>query len=112
MSCDVPFLSADALRWLLAQAKPGALAVLPHLDAPEMPEPLIALYTPLARRLLEAEACAGERSIRRILAGKIHSPRVPEELGKAFTNVNTPEEWRAALAEIEKAGAAGRPGSP
>jgi molybdopterin-guanine dinucleotide biosynthesis protein A len=131
ISCDAPFLSADALRWLLAQAKPGAIAVVPHLDAPETPEPLIALYTPRARSLMEQAARAGERSIRRILARKrIHSPRVPEDLRKAFANVNTPEEWRAALAEIEKrerqasgasgsspaaasgSGAAGRPGSP
>jgi molybdopterin-guanine dinucleotide biosynthesis protein A len=44
---------------------------------------------------MESAARAGERSIRRILAGKkIHSPRVPENLRKAFTNINTPDEWR------------------
>jgi molybdopterin-guanine dinucleotide biosynthesis protein A len=101
ISCDAPFLSADALRWLLAQAKPADIAVVPHLDAPERPEPLIALYTPRARSLMEPAARAGERSIRQILAGmKIHSPRVPEKFRKAFTNVNTPEEWRAASREV------------
>ena len=98
ISCDAPFLSAGALHWLLAQAKPGAIAVLPHLDSPETPEPLIALYMPRARSVMERAARAGERSIRRILAGKrIHSPRAPENFRKAFTNVNTPDEWRAAL---------------
>ena len=106
ISCDAPFLSADALRWLLAQAKPGAIAVLPHLDSPETPEPLIALYTPKARSVFEQATRAGERSLRRIMVGKrIHSPRVPENLRKAFVNINTPEEWRAAL------NGAGRPGS-
>jgi len=96
LSCDAPLLSADALRWLLAQAKPGVIAVVPHLDSPESPEPLIALYTPRARSVMEQAARAGERSLRRILAGqKIHSPRVPENLRKAFANVNTPDEWRA-----------------
>ena len=102
LSCDAPFLSADALRWLLARAKPGDIAVVPHLDAPDRPEPLIALYTPRARSLMEPAARAGERSLRRILAGmRIHSPRVPEKLRKAFTNVNTPEEWRAAQRKSE-----------
>ncbi|MGO8704139.1 MAG: molybdenum cofactor guanylyltransferase [Candidatus Brocadiia bacterium] len=102
ISCDAPFLSAGALRWLLAQAKPGDIAVVPHLDAPERPEPLIALYTPRARSLMEATARAGERSIRRILAGmKIRSPRVPEEFRRAFANVNTPEEWRRAQRKSE-----------
>jgi len=105
ISCDAPFLSADALRWLLGQERPGDIAVLPCLDSPETPEPLIALYTPRARSIIEQAARAGERSLRRILAGKrVHSPRVPENLRKAFANVNTPEEWRAALAEIEKGG--------
>ena len=105
ISCDAPFLSADALRWLLAQAKPGVIAVLPHLDSPETPEPLIALYTPRARSVMEQAARAGERVVRRILAGKkIHSPRVPEHLRKAFANINTPEEWRDASTEIEKCG--------
>jgi molybdopterin-guanine dinucleotide biosynthesis protein A len=103
ISCDAPFLSADALRWLLAQEKPADIAVVPHLDAPERPEPLIALYTPRARSLMEPAARAGEQSIRRILAGmKIHSPRVPEKFRKAFENVNTPEEWRAALKGSQK----------
>lgn len=102
ISCDAPFLSAAALRWLLAQAKPGDIAVVPHLDAPERPEPLIALYTPRALSLIEPAARAGERSIRRILAGmKIHSPRVPKKLRSAFANVNTPEEWRAAQCKSE-----------
>jgi molybdopterin-guanine dinucleotide biosynthesis protein A len=105
ISCDAPFLSAGALRWLLAQERPGVIAVLPHLDAPERPEPLIALYTPQARSVLERAARAGERSLRRIMKGKrIHSPRVPENLREAFANINTPDEWRAALAEIEKGG--------
>jgi molybdopterin-guanine dinucleotide biosynthesis protein A len=101
ISCDAPFLSADALRWLLAQAKPGVIAVLPHLDSPATPEPLIALYAPGARSVFEQAAHAGERSLRRIMAGKkIHSPRVPEHLRKAFANINTPDEWRAALKEV------------
>jgi molybdopterin-guanine dinucleotide biosynthesis protein A len=109
MSCDAPFLSAEALRWLAAQAKPGAIAVLPHLDSPDAPEPLIALYMPRARSVFEQAARAGERSLRRIMAGqRIHSPRVPEHFRKAFVNVNTPGEWRAALACF--AGTRGRQG--
>ena len=101
ISCDAPFLSAAALRWLLAQAKPGDIAVVPHLDSPETAR--------AAHRALHASRAQPDRAgctrgravLRRILAGmKIHSPRVPEKLRKAFANVNTPEEWRAASMQV------------
>ena len=103
LSCDLPFVSGDALRWLLEQRRPDCLAVLPCLDSPETPEPLMAVYCPSARVALEAAARRSERSIRRILACEaVLSPRVPEHLRRAWTNVNTPEEWKAALQEAMK----------
>jgi len=103
LSCDLPFVSGDALRWLLEQRRPDCLGVLPCLDSPETPEPLLAVYSPSARAALEEAALRGERSVRRILSREaILSPRVPEHLRRAWTNVNTPEEWKAALQEATK----------
>ena len=103
ISCDAPFLSAGALRWLLAQAKPGDIAGWSLISMRRRgPSRSSRCCTPRARSLMEATARAGERSIRRILAGmKIRSPRVPEELRRAFANVNTPEEWRRAQRKSE-----------
>ena len=101
LSCDLPFVSAEALRWLLAQRTAGCMAVLPYLDSPDTPEPLLAFYGPTAGARLEQAAGRGERSIRRIFAGEaVVSPQVPEHLRKAWTNVNTPQDWSAALREL------------
>lgn len=96
LACDLPLVTTEAIRWLLSQAMRDAVAVLPHLDDPSLAEPLFALYDPAAKPLLEKGARDGRRSIQRILAEeKVVSPRVPEELRPAWTNVNTPEAWEA-----------------
>lgn len=103
LSCDLPFVSGDALRWLLAQRTLDCLGVLPCLDSPDTPEPLLAVYAPSVGPAFEKAAQSGERSIRRILDREaVLSPRVPEHLRRAWTNVNTPEEWKAALEEAAK----------
>ena len=97
LACDLPFATPDAFRWLLEQAKPGIWAVLPHLDEPELREPLFAVYEPPAATLLERGAAEGVFCTQRILAGnKVASPRVPPHLRQAWINVNTPEERDAA----------------
>ena len=102
LACDTPFVTPDALRWLLGQAQPGVWAVLPHLDDPEIREPVIALYEPPAAVLLERGASRGERSVQRILVDhKIQSPRIPAELRDAWSNINTPGDWDAARARLE-----------
>ena len=101
-SCDLPFITQEAVGWLLSQSRADAVAVLPHLDSPGIPEPLFALYEPSVRPILDAAAQRGERSIRRILAReRIVSPRVPHCLRAAWRNVNTAQEWQQALEEAE-----------
>jgi len=97
LACDMPFARPEAAQWLLDQCGPARWAVAPHCDDVARPEPLFAVYDPPAAVLLEAGARAGERSIQRILsAPRLFSPRVPESLCDAWTNVNTPEAWREA----------------
>jgi len=101
LSCDLPFISQEALEWLIAQAGQDACAVVPHLDSPNQREALFAFYAPGAMALLEEGARRGERSLQRLLAGPgVLSPKVPDNLRAAWTNVNTPEEWAAAAKAI------------
>jgi len=103
LSCDLALVTPAALRWLLAQDEPSAPAVVPHLETPGRFEPLLALYGPPALALLEGAARRGERSLHKILReADIASPRVPPHLRAAWTNVNTPEEWRAAAAVLSE----------
>lgn len=104
--CDLPAVEAAAVGWLLGQRRPGTWAVLPRLGEGAPPEPLLALYEPAARELLEALAAApaAGRAPHR-LAGHPHvaTPRVPSELVRCWAGVNTPEE----LAAFERGAGAG-----
>lgn len=89
--CDLPLLRPEAVRWLVGSRRPGAWAVLPSLEG--FVEPLLALYEPNARILLEDAAAAGEYSLHRLAS----SPRVltaapPAALSQSWFNANTPQE--------------------
>ena len=88
-ACDLPLLDTAAVRWLVAHRVPGALAILPRL-APTRVEPLLAVYEPAARDLLEAWAASGERSLQGLAreAG-ILTPEPPAAIARAWRNVNT-----------------------
>ena len=102
-SCDLPLATSEAVEWLISRSAPDVLAVLPYLDSPDIPEPFFALYEPAAAEALERAAAGGGRSVRRVLAReRIASPRVPDHLRDAWRNVNTPDDWKTALAQIRK----------
>ncbi len=98
-ACDLPQVAPAAIAWLLAQRAPGAIAVLPR-SAGGRVEPLLALYEPAARPVLEAlprTPGVGPRA----LAGRgdVLTPQAPEALAACWTNVNTPAE-REALPDV------------
>ena len=69
--------------------------MLPRLT-PQRVEPLLAVYEPESRALLEELTAAGIDSPHS-LAGRphVHCPSPPESLRCCWTNINTPEELRA-----------------
>jgi len=89
-ACDLPWLSADALRWLLSTRAPGVWATLPMLPGEAHPEPLLAHYDFRARQLLEELVGQDDFCPARI-AGNPHviSPCPPSGLTQAWRNVNT-----------------------
>jgi molybdopterin-guanine dinucleotide biosynthesis protein A len=97
-ACDLPLVEPGAIDWLLAQRRSDRLAVLPRLRAGSREiEPLLAVYEPAARPLLErlaAEPAGASRSLQRLfgLPG-VASPRVPAALRSCWTNVNSPDDW-------------------
>jgi len=96
-ACDLPLLTADAVKWLLHQPRPGDDAICPRLAEDADGEPLFALYAPTARPALDRAAEAGVRSVKEALsATRVRAPLIPASLRAAWTNVNTPEEWDAA----------------
>ncbi len=101
-ACDLARITADAARWLIAERRPGRLAVIPRQDG--RLEPLFAVYEPAIARDLEALASSG-RPAPRLLADLpgVHCPEVPEALRAAFTNVNTPSDLAALAPPVAKA---------
>lgn len=88
-ACDLPWLSGDALRWLLSTRAPGVWATVPMLPGESHPEPLLAHYDFRAHHLLEELAARGDFCPARIVANPhIISPCPPSGLAGAWRNVN------------------------
>jgi molybdopterin-guanine dinucleotide biosynthesis protein A len=97
-ACDLPDLTAEAVRWLLSTRSPGVWATLPRLPGRTGVEPLLAHYDFRARTILEDLAAAGRFSPS--LAAehpKVISPEPPPALAPAWANVNTPEDLARRL---------------
>ena len=98
LACDMPALTADALRWLRERA-----ALSPHTPGiaavqGEQVEPLFALYRPACLPALEQRLAAGRRSLQGLLAAlPFVFTEVPAPHRPALANINTPEELSEAL---------------
>jgi molybdopterin-guanine dinucleotide biosynthesis protein A len=90
--CDLPLLTVEAFRWLVAQRSPRHWAVLPRLGDGRV-EPLAALYEPGAGEHLQALAASGRFALQPLaeLPGVL-APTPPPELAPCWSNVNTPDE--------------------
>jgi len=86
--CDQPLISVAALNWLLGLRRPGVWAILPRRCGSGTVEPLLALYEPRARHLLERVSAPAE------LAGMpgVVTPEIPEGLESSWEDADTPEE--------------------
>ena len=96
IACDLPFLSDAALERLLAE-RDSRLLVTAYLSAHDgLPEPLCAVWEPAAAFALSAYQSAGGKCPRKFL--RSHPARLLEAYDRrALDNVNTPEEYAAAL---------------
>lgn len=104
VACDMPFLQPPLLRLLAERAAAGRRFVVPMYD--RRPQPLCSAFRREALPVLEARIEAGERRIMAVADG-LDADRVPPEQwaaadagGRSFENVNTPEEFEAALASL------------
>jgi molybdopterin-guanine dinucleotide biosynthesis protein A len=91
-ACDLPLASPEAVAWLVSQRRPGSWAILPRISDRGI-EPLLALYEPQARLLLEGVAAQG-RATPRLIADDpaVVSPRPPSSLAAAWIDADTPED--------------------
>ena len=98
LPCDVPLLSEAAIRWLIAQRRPGVWGALPLLPGATRPEPLPGYYDWRAARFLERARGPIDLAAERQVA----QPPVPPELAGSWRNVNTPDDLLAVAAKPGK----------
>lgn len=105
-ACDLPYLTAEWLRYLMGRAVSSrARVVLPESDSG--PEPLCAVYHREAAPVLAAEIARGERKVTRALESLSVERVLPADIrpfdprGVLFQNLNTPEDFERARADLE-----------
>ena len=100
IACDLPFLEIKTLEQLIQDRKPEKLATAFRSHHDRLPEPLCAIWEPHGAKLLQQKLDAGIRCPRKIL---IQSEIQLLELTnkEALDNINTPEEYRDALARMK-----------
>lgn len=111
MGCDLPFVSADLLSFLI-NLREGYQAVVPVGRDLEL-EPLCAVYSTDALAAVDEMIERGDRKVRllfeRVRTRFVQFEEIRHLAGSAlfFENINTPEEYRRA---VEAADPGGPPG--
>jgi molybdopterin-guanine dinucleotide biosynthesis protein A len=100
LACDLPFLSDAAIEALLRERDPQGLATAYTSAHDGLPEPLCAIWEPAAASALAEYQAGGGSCPRKFLIR--HGARLLAPLdARALDNVNTPEEYAAAVATLE-----------
>jgi len=100
IACDLPFLSDDTLEFLMQQRDSGLLATAFMSVHDNLPEPLCAVWEPAAGTALAAYQAAGGKCPRKFLMqNPVKLVRPLDE--RALDNVNTPDDYAAALSALQ-----------
>ncbi|MFI4889105.1 MAG: NTP transferase domain-containing protein [Steroidobacterales bacterium] len=100
VACDLPFLSDAVVEHLIRARDPNRTATAYRSTHDGLPEPLCAIFEPAAAAGLAAAQAEGRDCPRKFLINADVS-LVEAFDPRALDNVNTPEEYRAALSALE-----------
>jgi molybdenum cofactor guanylyltransferase len=101
LACDLPYLSDAALDFLLRGRDATVFATAYTSAHDGLPEPLCAIWEPSAAEALADYQSGGGHCPRKFLIR--HGARLLEPQDRrALDNVNTPEEYRQAIAALDK----------
>ena len=104
VAVDLPLLDAATLARLVAARDPARLATA-YLSASDgLPEPLCAIWEPASRTPLAAYIATGRSCPRKFLIAH-DAATLALRSHDALVNVNTPEDYAAALERVAGAGA-------
>ena len=94
LACDLPNVTPATLAALLAAREPGRPFTAFRSSENDLPEPLCAIYEPLARPLLDAFVADGLACPRKIMI-RSDTRLIAQPDPRALHNVNTPEDLEA-----------------
>lgn len=97
LACDLPWLDIATLQHLIARRDPARMATAFRSSHDGLPEPLCAIYEPLAAPALQAFLATGRNCPRKLLINS-DTLLLDQPDSKALDNVNTPQELADALA--------------
>lgn len=95
-ACDMPRVRQEAVAWLVSERSPEFWAVLPQMVVGRV-EPLLAVYEPRMRDVLERRAANGRFGMQGLAeSDRVWCPSPPENLRDAWVNANTMEEFESS----------------
>lgn len=96
VACDMPYISPEAVEWLLSERRIGCWGLVPRLAGKEHCEPLFAWYDFRAGPIFEQQLLDDNLRIGSIAShAKIDTPQIPDSLRGSWQNINTPEQLSA-----------------
>ena len=100
LACDLPFLDARTLDYLIAARAARRAATAYRSSRDGLPEPLCAIYEPASHAALAAALAAGRLCPRKFLINA-ETELLALPAADALENVNTPEEFQAASGALQ-----------
>lgn len=97
VACDMPFVTASMVEWLLEHYDAGADAIVPRHG--KSIEPLFAIYEQSFLPAAEAAIEAGQYALHRVLEkATLRLVDIPGHFSmeREFANINTPEDYERA----------------
>jgi len=100
LACDLPFLDARTLDFLIASRDPDRVATAFRSSHDGLPEPLCAIYEPRALAGVRAHIAAGRNCPRKFLINA-NTRLLDQPNPRALDNVNTVAEYGAAMSALD-----------
>lgn|SRR5688572_4655949 len=99
LACDLPFLDARTLEFLIGSRSPDADATAFRSSHDGLPEPLCAIYEPRSAPKLSAHVAAGKNCPRKFLINA-ETRLLDQPDPRALDNVNTLDEYASAMSAM------------
>jgi molybdenum cofactor guanylyltransferase len=104
LACDLPFLDRATLQHLIAHRASTRIATAYRSSFDAQPEPLCAIFEPRSLQIIE-QSLAQEQQCPRALLSRSDVELLELPNARALDNINTGEEYAAAIATLGAASA-------